>query len=525
MNFRHKSTKRHREAGVAMLIAIFALLLISVIAIALIVSSGTETALAKNYRTSTSAYYAGLAGLEEARGRLLWRNPTYVNNVIPGFMSPSGTPAMTLSQVLYILNPAGAEVVDPTDLSSPYADNEYLSEFNIPITAATVQTITSVSGSGGIPGPQFKWVRITPATEQSLAPPLGLDVDNDGSVDKVSPLYYDPMNISKVSGTPRPGLITVPTPSAVQALEITALAVIPPNTQKLLQYVVVPGTLNLSFPSALTLDGNSVVYKAPTTNPNWFSINGDDNTVSRTCATPLVLPSPYAIGYTNAADAPNIVSATIPNPGNYTGTTLPPAPPTPSVGPAIVPGPGAPAGAPPGVSLPPGARTPSSLDSLVQTITQSADVILTPAVAGTAVTGGQMPAAMNASNPMNIVVQGDLDLTSWHNQGYGLLLVTGTLTYDPDASWYGIVLVIGKGLVVGANAGTGRIQGAMFVAQTRDPATGNLLADPNLGPASVDFSALNPSAPMGIYYDSCWINTALRPPTYQVLSFREITLN
>ena len=513
-----------------MLIAIFALLLISVIAIALIVSSGTETALAKNYRTSTSAYYAGLAGLEEARGRLLWRNPTYVNNVIPGFMSPSGTPAMALSQVLYIRNPAGAEVVDPTDSSNPYADNEYLQEFGIPVASATVQIIDSVSGSGGIPGPQFKWVRITPATEISLAPPLGLDVNNDHYSDPTSLLYYDPTHISAVTGLAKPGLMpNPPLPPApqLQALEITALAVIPPNTQKLLQYVVIPATLNLSFPSALTLDGNNVVYKAPTTNPNWFSINGDDNTVSRTCATPLVLPSPYAIGYTNAADAPNIVSATILNPGNYTGTTLPPSPPTPSVGPAAGVGlpPVAPAGAPPGVPLPLGAQTPSSLDSVVQTITQSADVILTPAVAGTPVTGGQMPAAMNPSNPMNIVVQGDLDLTSWHNQGYGLLLVTGTLTYDPDASWYGIVLVIGKGLVVGANAGTGRIQGAMFVAQTRDPATGNLLADPNLGPASVNFSALNPSAPMGIYYDSCWINTALRPPTYQVLSFREIPTN
>ena len=511
-----------------MLIAIFALLLISVIAIALIVSSGTETALAKNYRTSTSAYYAGLAGLEEARGRLLWRNPTYVNNVIPGFMSPSGTPAMTLAQVLYILNPAGGEVVDPTDLSgsNPYADNEYLSEFNIPITAATVQTITSVSGSGGIPGPQFKWVRITPATEKSL----GMDVNNDGFIDPISLLYYDPTHISAVTGLAKPGLMpNPPLPPApqLQALEITALAVIPPNTQKLLQYVVVPATLNLSFPSALTLDGNNVVYKAPTANAALFFVNGDDNTVGRTCATPLVFPSPYAIGYTNAADAPNIVAATAPNQANYTGTALPPSPPTPSVGPAAGVGlpPVAPAGAPPGVPVPPGAQTPSSLDSVVQTITQSADVILTPPVAGTPVTGGQMPAAMNASNPMNIVVQGDLDLTSWHNQGYGLLLVTGTLTYDPDASWYGIVLVIGKGLVVGANAGTGRIQGAMFVAQTRDPATGNLLADPNLGPASVNFSAVDPSAPMGIYYDSCWINTALRPPTYQVLSFREITLN
>ena len=99
MDFRHKSTKRRTEGGVAMLIAIFALLLISVIAIALIVSSGTETALAKNYRTSTSAYYAGLAGLEEGRGRLLWRDANYLNNTIPGFMPASGNPSMNLSQV------------------------------------------------------------------------------------------------------------------------------------------------------------------------------------------------------------------------------------------------------------------------------------------------------------------------------------------------------------------------------------------------------------------------------------------
>jgi hypothetical protein len=516
MNLRHKSTKRRTEAGVAMLIAMFALLLISVIAIALIVSSGTETALAKNYRTSTSAYYAGLAGLEEARGRLLWRNPSYVNNVIPGFMPPSGAPAMTLSQVLYILNPAGGEVVDPTDLSSsnPYADNEYLSEFNIPVTSATVQTITSVSGSGGIPGPQFKWVRITPATEKSL----GIDVNNDNFPDPTSLLYYDPTHISAVNGLARPGLVpNPPLPPApqLQALEITALAVIPPNTQKLLQYVVVPGSLTLSFLSALTLDGNNVVYAGPTgASSGSFFVNGNDNTIGRTCTTPLAAPV-AAIGYTNsnAADTSQatIVSGTAPNQANYTGVTPPlPAAATPSVAP---------------VTLPPSLLKPSTLDSLVQTITQSADLVLTPPVAGMAVTGGQMPAAMNASNPMNIVVQGDLDLTSWHNQGYGLLLVTGNFTYDPDASWYGVVLVIGKGTFTASHAGTGRIQGAMFVAQTLDPATGwtQLLPDPSLGPASVTFDPNTGGA--GIYYDSCWINTALRPPTYQVLSFREITPN
>ena len=70
--------------------------------------------------------------------------------------------------------------------------------------------------------------------------------------------------------------------------------------------------------------------------------------------------------------------------------------------------------------------------------------------------------------------------------------------------------------------GGGRIEGALFVAQTRD-AMGNLLPDPNLGAASVTLDPATGGA--GIYYDSCWISMALRPPTYQVLAFREIQLN
>jgi len=74
-----------------LLISIFVLLLISVIAIALIVSSGTESALAGNYRSATSVYYAALAGLEEGRGRLLGKNTTSFRNTAVGFMPSAGT--------------------------------------------------------------------------------------------------------------------------------------------------------------------------------------------------------------------------------------------------------------------------------------------------------------------------------------------------------------------------------------------------------------------------------------------------
>src|SRR5947207_4805550 len=69
MRARRSNLRRRTEEGIALLISIFVLLLISVVAISLIVSSGTESALAGNYRSSTGVYYAALSGLEEARDR------------------------------------------------------------------------------------------------------------------------------------------------------------------------------------------------------------------------------------------------------------------------------------------------------------------------------------------------------------------------------------------------------------------------------------------------------------------------
>src|SRR5271156_755551 len=92
--------KRRSESGIALLIAIFVLLLISVVAIALLVSSGTETALGTNYRTSSTVYYAAMAGLEEARGRLLPKNPTYFGNTNSGFI-PTPLP---LGYTRYVTN-------------------------------------------------------------------------------------------------------------------------------------------------------------------------------------------------------------------------------------------------------------------------------------------------------------------------------------------------------------------------------------------------------------------------------------
>lgn len=543
-----KIVRRNQQAGTALLIAIFALLLISVVGIALLVSSSADTALAGNYRTSTGAYYAALAGLEEARGRLLWKNPDYINkaNIYTNLLNTSGVPTWGLTQVLYITNSGPGENVDPTSTNpANYPDAEYGQEFPWGLGGAAVNQIPSVSPvpSASLPGPSYKWVRINPITEQAL----NVDVNGDGALDSSAVLFYDSAHAS-ASNSPAPGLVlssppippTPPTPTAVQALEITALAVLPNGSQKLLQYVVAPLMIsaqvssntvipfNANFPAALTLAGNGVNYTGPQTTS--FTINGQDQ-----CALNNLY---YSIGYTYNGDQVGIDGGAVgpgPPPGfanNYQGY------PASVVGPPPVPGKGV--GTIQNVNLNPSSPqiapnwlTPATLDSMAQDITRSADVVIDGVSSGPA-HGSNLPAAMSPSTPMTVAVNGDLDLTGWHGTGYGLLLVTGTLTYDPDATWEGLVLLIGQGTFLSTKGGVDGFDGAMFLAKTRD-ASGNLLG--SLGATSFTQTGSSGNFGRGINYNSCWIsgnpgNPIVQgvqgplisgPLSYKVLSFREIT--
>ncbi len=459
-------SRQKREEGIALLIAIFVLLLVCVIGIALIVSSGTESALAGNYRSATGAYYAALAGLEEGRGRLLPKNPNYIP-------PPTGTtPPYQVTRVRYITNPVGGE-----DVLAAYPDKEYDAEFgNGTLAGRAVDRIPSVSAVAGISGQLYKWVRINAVTENSL----NLDVDKDGTLDANTELYYDGTQLNR-------------TATGNQVLEVTALAVLPGGARKLLQYVVAPINLfppNFTFPAALTLAGNNVSFAGP--NYSSFNANGNDQFGPAGC-TPGAPPI-AAIGYTNGSDASQsniLIGNVMTYKVNYTGAGGT----TPNVN---------------LVTLPSNFLTPSGLEALVQNITDSADLVLN----GT-VTQSSLPAGMTSSNPMTIVVKGDLTVHGNYS-GYGLLVVTGNLSYDPDASWRGIILVIGKGTFnVPLNGSGGILQGAILVAQTRDT-FGNLL--PSLGYSSFSYGHNGG----GFNFSSCWINNAMPTVTYKTLSFHEI---
>jgi hypothetical protein len=476
---------RSAESGVALLISLFALLLICVVGIALIMASGTDSALTGNYHSATSVYYAALAGLEEGRGRMLAKSANYLPTALA---LPAGSlPAP--GQVWYILNPLPGETVAPWDLSTPttYPDTEYAQEFSgvppptsAPAMLSTNSVYVAPTTQTVLPGPIYKWVRINAVTVGSA---------------QANGVFVNPL--VTLPGTPvlyaNGHLYADAVPGGVQALEITSLAAMPNGSQRMLQYVVAPITLGLAFPAALTLDGNNVSFTAA---PG-FIVHGTDtqsNPPLPSCSP--VAPPVAGIGYTNSADASqaNIVGG-IPsgtaNTNNYTGS----------------------GGATPNVqlvSLPPNWQTPGALNALVQTIAANADVNV-PAPS-TPADPSVFPAYMSATNPVTIVVNGDLTVRNWAQTGYGILVVTGNLDFGPNDSWDGIVLVIGNGVLTATSSGSGNFYGAVVIANTQGGGA-------NLGAASATMTG-GPSN--NIYYSSCWINFVQSPMTYKVLSFREI---
>jgi hypothetical protein len=494
------TTGNHRqEAGIALLISIFILLLISVVAIALIVASGTESSLAGNYRSATGVYYAALAGLEEGRGRLLPKNVnSFKNTGAPANFQLSPLP---IGFVNYVLNPGPTEAA--ANILTTYPDTEYDSEFGPgKLASATVTTTLSMWDSNplktslNLPGPLYKWVRINAVSEQSLN---NLDTyPYDGNFES-TPVYYDGTHLTDVPS------------SNPQVLEITALAVLPNGSQKLLQYLTAPAPITLPpFLAALTLSGSSAdgaAFHAPASNSS-YAVKGDDQDCS---PIPVLTGAKYrAIGVFTNTDKNTVINGIPISPPSvrtsYTGLN-----PAPDV--ELISG-----------SFPASMQTPSQLDALAQAIAQNADVTIPPGpityplptVTGSALTS----LGMSSSNLLTVVINGNLDISNWSNDGYGLLVVIGKFTYDPDTTWDGIILVVGQGQVDGSHAQNKQINGAMFVAKTRDPA-GNLLPGPNLGGASVQFA--DSMQGYGVRYSNCWIQKAQPTGSYKILSFHEIS--
>src|SRR5574342_905072 len=112
------TSERFQERGMALLVALFTIVLLSVIGLGLMYSTNMETIINANYRDKQLAMYGALSGVQEARDRL--------QPAAPRVTVPTDIPTLTNHQVIYIINPSGGETVAPWDPSpnNPYKDTE-----------------------------------------------------------------------------------------------------------------------------------------------------------------------------------------------------------------------------------------------------------------------------------------------------------------------------------------------------------------------------------------------------------------
>ena len=199
-------TRRKTERGAALLLVMFAIILVSGFGILMYFSSGTESRIDANYGSSLNAYYAARFGLEEVRERVKYSAFGEIRGGIAELL-PTGHRRVILNGVLYVLNPANGENVDPTDVNNRYFDDQLCHDFNSGVPHGTKCTVTPAVGNWNMPpltsvaiagtALPYKWVRVNMKTNRisdpyfvdgtDLAPTLDTRICWDGFNEQLSP--------------------------------------------------------------------------------------------------------------------------------------------------------------------------------------------------------------------------------------------------------------------------------------------------------------------------------------------------
>jgi len=275
---------------------------------------------------------------------------------------------------------------------------------------------------------------------------------------------------------------------------LTSFAQTRSGARSLTQMEVVTPVMGYATTGALTLDGPDPILGAfPNSNP--FFISGVD---ANTCGETPEPDHPAIDGYDDPnADPPThsvqSIIAALPRPDHYVGAGG-----IPSVQNGYE---------PVGETM----GSPTGLKALIDAVRSKQGANVYPNNPSSIALG-------TATNPVFNYVEGNLTLNGSPN-GYGVLVVTGTLEMGGDFHWYGPVLVIGDGIASFDGGGTAQITGTVIVAKIWDNFTNkNLLSA--LGSPSFEW---NGGGGNGIYYDHCWSDNLMSqipfdpPPTAKPL--------
>lgn len=281
---------RRQEKGVALLLAILALLLVTAIAAGMVYMSSTEGAITSNFKNEQSAYFAARAGTEEVRDRML---PTNANTI--SALLPTALPG-TSGGVLYVLQD-GVSMNYLTNFSSSnpnrsWVDDELCHDFNyggmtqLPANVrctnlpagAWYRTTASVA-----PYPlEYKWVRVTLKANNSTAYPVNGVSGNSSAVcwNGISEVTLNAASCSAM------------VPAANPVYMLTALAVMANGARRIVQQEVAatptsgqPGGLFATGTgcSALTIGGGALTgsfnssSEGTPTNPPSNRVNANGN--------------------------------------------------------------------------------------------------------------------------------------------------------------------------------------------------------------------------------------------------------
>ena len=500
-----KNNCRNPERGMALILALLALLLISAVGLGMIYMSSTESSINTNYKDTQLAFFAMRAGLEEMRDRMR-------SNSVSPIALPAAMPGAANS-ILYITNPSGAtDVVDPITFGNASFDDEFCHESFVGSTVAYVVPGTPCPAAGAPPAGsvapyvasaspftntasslKYKWVRIT--LKQNGTFPNAL-VDSTQAAS--SQVCWNAATAQEVAVTS----LGQPTCAAAAAAGlyveplylVTALAITPQGSRRVGQYE--SASLNITPPpGGLMLDGNNPTFGTP--HSANAGINGTDGSSSASGTAPPAVAgcaptgaAQPAIGVGNAADA-GTVPPQIFRPANFTGQGAAPSVVNDSASLAQW-------------------STPAELNNLVSEIADSADQSYTCGIGG----GGCSGSYGTTAAPQITFINGDVSLGG----GAGVLVVTGTLTISGAMQFDGLILVIGQGKVVINGGGNGQIFGEMLVAQTNSSVApyAQLPAFPNPSPSFV----WNGGGKASINYNSCWANIG-NTMHYMVVASRE----
>src|SRR5579859_3324069 len=294
-----KSSKQLKsQRGIAMMVALLALLLLAAIGMGLMFMADTENSVNNNYRDSQKAYFAARAGAEQAR--LLMA--TDANIKAKAFGLDGHMPSSVLNTgMIYLINPTSGEAIDPTAASgntlaaNPYLDDQLCWEKYVGIVLTTGtgpcgsnsqpgQLLTNnasftsstmpAPGSNGADALAFKWVRI--ANKQNFMGPLNQSVSTASTA-----IQQVCWNGSQEVVIPPGATCQGQTPVLMPVWELTSLAATPkfgqnPGSRRMVQ-------MEVAFKPPL-IPPAPISVQAPVSLQGSYVLNAYDN-CSCTCVT------------------------------------------------------------------------------------------------------------------------------------------------------------------------------------------------------------------------------------------------